>query len=662
MNFHLLRLTLRDWLVYEGEVSISFEPPQNGRNLWVIYGMNGYGKTSLLRAIQWLFHDQMPDRHIRHCFNHNALRTGRNELSVSAEFIYNGRQHHLIRRAEAEVNGDGEVVGYPKTTVELAIDQEIQQAGIVDKIGQILPKECQQFFFFDGLEIEKYATDVHTDETREAIETVLGIPEVRNLSEDLEKLGRDLERERDQLLRDQSAYQDLGERKDEALLELEAAKDTLRNLRGKRDSLQQQIVALEERANELERAQDEITYLRELRRRKEDLQERLDNYENELRGYLKTVAQRLMLPLLKERKVRLTTQVNKAERTSEQLARARAQTELIKALLADAQCICGRELDSEAHRFLQKRLEELEDQVASSRRIQERVGSYSTAVTELKDLEGRIRYIEQQVAPEVIQRALLTKYKLQVEREEIEQEIAMREDKLKGNEDADVGQVFTTLGEKRQNLADLQDQIGKAEDDIKIAEKTLTERQKALNEAAQAIDDKRRVVDVLQLTLAAQSVAQEMVERMLQLRRDTIERHMTNVFRMVTNKRQEYDRIELAGDFAPTVVTHSGQMMKRNELSAGEKEVVAFSFIAGLNQSTQTSAPLVMDTPFGHLDVSHRNGLLDALPKLPCQVILLATDRDLPEEELPNLGYCLGGRFDIVRDEIGERSSIESYE
>ena len=92
----------------------------------------------------------------------------------------------------------------------------------------------------------------------------------------------------------------------------------------------------------------------------------------------------------------------------------------------------------------------------------------------------------------------------------------------------------------------------------------------ALNEAARAIDDKRRVVDALQLTRDAHAVAREMVERLLRLRRDTIERHMTNVFQMVTNKKQEYDRIELAEDFAPCIVTHSGQMMKRNELSAGE--------------------------------------------------------------------------------------------
>lgn len=659
MSFHFLRLTLRDWLVYEGEVGIDFGPPQDGHNIWVVYGLNGYGKTSLLRAIQWLFHGQMPDRHIRSCFNHHAVRARRNELSVSAEFTYNGQHYHLIRRAEASIN-NGEVVGYPKEAVELAIDQEVQQAGIVDKIGQILPKECQQFFFFDGLEIEKYATDVHTDETREAIETVLGVPEVRNLSEDLDKLSRDLERERDQLLYDQSAYQELREQKEEAAVELEATRDTVRNLKSQYDNLQEQIDKLEERANALERVQDEITFLRDLRRRKADLTERLDNYDAELQGYLNVVTQRLVLPLLKEQLDRLQTQVRKAERTGERLTHAQAQTDLIRDLLNDTLCVCGRELDKGARHFLEKRLKELEDQVASSRRLQERVGSYSVALTELKNLESRIRYIEGLADPGVIQRALLTKYKLQVEREEIEQEITMREEKLKGSEDADVGQVFTTLGEKKQNLADLKERIKNAEGEIKKAEKILDERQDALNDAARAIDDKRRVVDALQLTRHAHTVAREMVERMLQLRRDTIEKHMTDVFRMVTNKKQEYDSIELAEDFAPCIVTHSGQMMKRNELSAGEKEVIAFSFIAGLNQSTQTNAPLVMDTPFGHLDVSHRNGLLEALPKLSCQIVLLATDRDLPEKELPNLAYCLGGRLDIIRDEVGEKSRIET--
>ncbi len=659
MSFNFLRLTLQDWLVYEGAVTIDFDPPQEGRNIWVIYGLNGYGKTSLLRAIQWLFHDQMPDRHVKDCFNHNALRAGRNELSVSAQFSYQGRHYRLIRRAEAQVK-DGQVVNYPKRTVELVIDHHVQQeAGIADKIDQMLPRECQQFFFFDGLEIERYATDVHSKETRQAIETVLGIPEVRNLEEDLGKLSKELERERDQLLKDKSAYDELKEQKEEAEMEVEASRDTLRNLRSKRDNLRHQIASLQERTHELERVQDELNVLRDLRRRREELKERLDNYEDELRGYLNVAAQRLVLPLLRERVVQLSTKVNKAERASERLTQAQAQTRLIEDLMDNTVCVCGRELDGEARAFLRQRLADLQDQLTSSRRIQKRIGSFTGVTRELSSLEGHIRRIEQLPGPEQIQGALLMKYDLQVKREEVEQEILAREKRLKRDEDTDVAQVFSTLGEKRSDLAKLDGQIRKAEEDVKAARRILAERQKALNQAAQAVDDKQRVVDVLEMTLSARRAAQELVERMLQLHQDRIERQMTNVFRMVTNKKQEYDGIELSDDFAPRVVTRSGEAMKREELSAGEKEVVAFSFIAGLNQAIETNAPLVMDTPFGHLDTRHRDGLLDALPKLPCQVILLATDRDLPESELSNLAYCLGGRFDIVRDELKERSHIK---
>ena len=221
MSFHFIKITLRDWLAYEGETIINFGPPQDSRNIWVVYGLNGYGKTSLLRAIQWLFHGQMPDRYIKNCFNHNALNDGRNELSVAAEFVYNGRHYHLIRRAEAKFKSGR--MTYPKEIVSLAVDYNPQKDAIADTISKILPKECQQFFFFDGLEIEKYAKDTHTKETREAIETVLGIPEVRNLDEDLGKLSKELEQERDQLLRERSIHEDLQAEKDEAMLEMEAA-------------------------------------------------------------------------------------------------------------------------------------------------------------------------------------------------------------------------------------------------------------------------------------------------------------------------------------------------------------------------------------------------------------------------------------------------------
>ncbi len=44
-----------------------------------------------------------------------------------------------------------------------------------------------------------------------------------------------------------------------------------------------------------------------------------------------------------------------------------------------------------------------------------------------------------------------------------------------------------------------------------------------------------------------------------------------------------------------------------------------------------TCVPLIMDTPFGHLDQEHQKNIINSLPNLNSQVIILATDRDLPD-------------------------------
>jgi len=57
MSFHFRKLQLKDWLVYGQTTIFDFPDFERGKNLVVIYGQNGYGKTSLLKALQFLFHN-----------------------------------------------------------------------------------------------------------------------------------------------------------------------------------------------------------------------------------------------------------------------------------------------------------------------------------------------------------------------------------------------------------------------------------------------------------------------------------------------------------------------------------------------------------------------------------------------------------------------------
>jgi DNA sulfur modification protein DndD len=100
-------------------------------------------------------------------------------------------------------------------------------------------------------------------------------------------------------------------------------------------------------------------------------------------------------------------------------------------------------------------------------------------------------------------------------------------------------------------------------------------------------------------------------------------------------------------------------VVENEKLSAGEKEVLAYSFITALNLSSVNPAPFVMDTPFGHLDSQHRDRLLQSLPRLDVQVFLLATDRDLPEKERDRIQPYLADEFVIQRDQQEAKSTIE---
>ena len=150
-----------------------------------------------------------------------------------------------------------------------------------------------------------------------------------------------------------------------------------------------------------------------------------------------------------------------------------------------------------------------------------------------------------------------------------------------------------------------------------------------------------------------------MVERLVEDKRSAIEEKATEVFQGITNKPQEYDRVRVKSDYTLEVVRKDGSTVQNTQLSAGEKEVIAYSFMTALNLSSVDPAPFVMDTPFGHLDSGHRKGLLRSLATLEVQAILLATDRDLPTQERDAIDTSIAKEFVLRRDQLAALTTIE---
>ena len=77
---------------------------------------------------------------------------------------------------------------------------------------------------------------------------------------------------------------------------------------------------------------------------------------------------------------------------------------------------------------------------------------------------------------------------------------------------------------------------------------------------------------------------------------------------------------------------------------------------------TRIALPLVIDTPMGRLDSSHRKAMLESfLPQASHQVIILATDEELNHDALSVLESNTARHYEITFDSQLESSIAEPY-
>ena len=70
--------------------------------------------------------------------------------------------------------------------------------------------------------------------------------------------------------------------------------------------------------------------------------------------------------------------------------------------------------------------------------------------------------------------------------------------------------------------------------------------------------------------------------------------------------------------------------------SAGAEHIVALSLMGALQRNAPLRGPIVMDSPFGRLDDKHTAKVVQALPKMADQVMLLVYESELDPKQARN--------------------------
>ena len=187
--------------------------------------------------------------------------------------------------------------------------------------------------------------------------------------------------------------------------------------------------------------------------------------------------------------------------------------------------------------------------------------------------------------------------------------------------------------------------VEKVKGDLAVAQRTI-----------EGLTQTRSQRSTVKATICTQleTVFNQSIEKLRNRLRTTVEERATEAFRNMTTQKA-YKGLEINQSYGLSILDERNK--KVTVRSAGAEQVVALSLIDGLNRTGRAAGPVVMDTPFGRLDLRHRDNILTYLPTVTSQFVLLVHSGEIrPETDLVALSPRIGAVYQIR--EVGPRHSV----
>lgn len=628
----LRTLTVQNFRQFYGSQVIRFATDIS-KNVTILYGANGSGKTTLLNAFTWcLFKTFTPGfENTTHLINERAWNEAPvlDEViaSVRLEFEHEGKVYSVIREHSLQKtkNSDAQLVRDSEAKMWY-IDETGRQSNINkypdDAINQIIPERLHRFFFFDGERIEQLVKPSAYEEIGDAIKTVLGLTIIERAIKHLGGTGKKLEGE----LRDVSPP-DLQLIMDEldSLVRQESEKtNAIRNEDNKRSAWRIEIDAISARLRTLEKAKE--------------LQERRDILETEFeegRTRIHSIRDELSRKFSREGHLAFSDSLCTIALQKLEVLRERGELptplkrQFVQDLLDRAECICGSELipDTEKYRHVAAWRERAGNEEVEQ--VWNKLAAYTNEFVRARDefyQDLQSRHVD------------LAAVQTAQERRQTEISGIDRELDKKGSEEV------RDLGQKRQALKQqIEDSIGQSSV-LRQELIDIQERQRRKEKEQQTKELEGQKAKLARKRISVVQEAKAVFDHILQIRTEEVrvklDLRLKNIYRNISFK--PYTP-ELTSDFHLELLKTVGSNDEAVAKGQGENQVLSLAFVGAIadlareryQESTAKEGiltsfqggiyPIVMDSPFGSLDIGYQSEVARAIPALAPQVVIFVS-------------------------------------
>lgn len=609
---YINKITMKNFRQYKNTI-IDFSIGDD-RNIFPIIGANGYGKTTFVNAIAWCLYGKESNRSRNKglmLLNNIANIDNENEIEVSL-FITDRQNNKFQITRTLNTDNNKPQLNILYKSADSNEFSPVSDTGIF--IEKHFPESIIHYFLFDGEMLEEYFQN-----DNEKIKK-----EVYNLSniELLDKINTHTKTVLTEI-REKVKYK--------KIVDINSIDTEIKKIEQNIDEQTKLLKKNESDLNVAEHNREELT--KKLQgipdiSYKEKLLESFENTSQTLKRNRDDSEIELYSTLIKEAPYILTiTETNKiTAELSTKITKGEIppmyKKDFLKNILDENICICGRELDLNSKDLLNRLYNNTKEETNIS-------DDLSVLYHTLKDFDDSHinKFIDTMKTLHTKEDNEMKEYnKILKNIEDIKLEIA-------GYDSERIKSWQQELDKYQDEIAICNRTTGTINNKLASLHKEFATKWKEYDAAVKNNDITKGYQNEMEFTKNVIEEVKILKDNITNGMKQKIEEKTKDIFLKIIEKEQTFKEVSISDDYSFSVKDINDEECL-GTMSAGERESLALSFIAALNDITGIDVPIIIDTLLGRLDPNVKENIAKMFHNIftDTQVVLLVTESEFTEE------------------------------
>jgi len=635
-------LIIQNYKTFRNRTEFNFHNSHNStpdRNVLLIGGMNGSGKTSILDAINLCLYGDRKIDNIFKSINQYEFENGKYNCTIELQFTMDNRDKICLNRSWT--------VPYCFTQFPTAADlkekvtikkneqviSEIEQQSFLDYIKTEIPEGITQFFFFDGEKIQQIAADEYAAmDLKNSMEAALGIQNIHKLIDDLDHVKRDERKDIPGITNEDIQLQEM------EIAKLENKKVKLESQTEEIDGQLEQYKSMLSESRSFFRKEfgfesDDIKLKEQNEKNKVKLLSRLSEIELEIKNIVQSnFAFALLIPFFNNVRSQIQNEKKLRVERSKQGIADTIPREILNEIRHFEAVSRKKPLTDEEIQILQDKITAV---IHKYIKIKGTSGN-TPEILKLSDDDGKkisikMEEIEKGVSDKFIQ-LLQEKQKAQIDLELIEKDLSKRN--FEGARLTRFNEIQSRIELVSRDIGERNEKLKQMHVELETLSQTINEKKRNLEEDYSKLEKTTKKGAFLNQITNISQLLTEYVDQLRAAKIHQLELSTFTMFKQLLSKGESVVQLSIdPKTYLITIKNDSGHVIRKEALSAGEKEIFAISLLWGLAQTSQLKLPIVIDTPLSRLDSTHRDRIVsNYFPNAGHQVIILSTDTEVDKK------------------------------